>query len=193
MSDNTINVYDLSLRMQAKGFEYASFTERTSLDNLETSDSKFCTGVPKPTGGIWFSKISESYNEDAPDDYCVAPEWHNFVMCENFKTDLYGSKSIVFAKFDHTNLVSEADSRFKPGGSFLSGSFPDWKLVAAEFAGISVNPSNWELRRAFPGWDVNTVCVWNKAVLTEMHWFENAGGPWTYTLTGAAQDPPHCP
>lgn len=184
----TINMFDLCKRMQAQGFEYGSLTPKSTFEALANTTPPFRRLTLKPEHGVWFSKISESYDEENPDDDdCVSLEWHNFIMSEDFHREIYEKRPIVFAKFDMDRLANESDSRFQAHGSFRDDTLlvhmPDWQAVSCHYAGVHVDPC--KLARPiniFHLWDVNTVCAWDMSVITEMIWFEPAGQPWTYKL-----------
>lgn len=183
----TINIFDLCKRMQAQGFEYGTFREKSAFDILSSGVPSFPPLYLKPQPGIYFSKISQSLDEENPDDDdCVSLEWHNFVMQEEHHIDVYEKRPIVFAKFDTTRLTNKADHRFQAHGIFRDESFiinmPDWNYVSRYYAGVHVDPCSNDARDIFRDWNVETVCVWDLSVITEMHWFEPAGQPWTYKL-----------
>lgn len=187
----TMNISDICKQMHAEGFKYGSITHGGALNELGASGGQLESGHYKPMKGVWFSKISKSYSDDEQEEPdCLALEWYNFVVQEDFRTDRYAKSSLLFAKFDQPRLLNNGHPSFLLGGPFRFKSdfltLPHWNRVSAKYAGIHVDPCIREASDIFPAWDVDTVCIWDATAVTEVRWFENAGTPWTYDVLSHA-------
>ena len=178
------NIFEICKGMQAEGFEYGSMMEENSLNMLGSGRILLESGhhYIKPMKGVWFSKIAESFS----DEDSVALQWYDFVVEQDFRVRHYAMRSLLFAKFDKTRLTSNSDPGFQSGGPFVVKTdfltVPHWNNVSAQFAGIHVDPCVRGASGIFSAWDVDTVCIWDASVVTEMRWFQNAGNPWTYRV-----------
>jgi hypothetical protein len=197
----TMNIFDICKSMQAEGYEYASLTEGSCLKTLDPVSANLQSFHHKPDGNtVYFSKLVRYYPDDEEEDEeenpgkkLLAPQWYDFVVYEDYKVSEYASKGLLFAKFDNTRLISNSDPRFKLGGDFRHNpaaayypALPHWNAVGAKYAGIHVDPRVESASDIFPAWDVDTVCIWDASVVTELRWFENAGTPWTYDVLSSA-------
>lgn len=204
----TMNIFDICREMKAEGFKYGSLENGSCLKELGRASGQLQSFHFKPAYGVYFSKITETYPEDREDDDhgLLATDWYNFVIDQDYNVPMYASRGLLFAKFDETRLTSNSDPRFKVGGDFrlkqevqYFPALPRWNAVGAEYAGIRVDPyvnSAPDMFHSdpcvdsaadiFPAWDVDTVCIWDATVVTELRWFENAGTPWTYDVLSPA-------
>lgn len=183
----TMTIFDICKRMQAEGFEYGSMTHGGAFKLLGSGQNLLESGHYKPLKGVWFSKISESFSdEDQEDKDCLALQWYDFVVQEDFRTQQYAQSSLLFAKFDKSRMTSNNDPCFQLGGPFQVKTgwltVPHWNRVSAKYAGIHVDPCVGKASDIFPAWDVDTVCIWDASVVTDLRWFENAGTAWTYDV-----------
>jgi hypothetical protein len=183
------------MHMRAEGFKYGSLENGSCLKELGRASGQLQSFHPKPAKGVYFSKITETYPEDQEDEdqELLATQWYNFVIDSDYNVAMYASRGLLFAKFDETRLTSNSDPRFKVGGDFrlkqevqYFPALPRWNAVGAEYAGIHVDPCVDSASDIFPAWDVDTVCIWDATVVTELRWFENAGTPWTYDVLSPA-------
>ena len=183
----------LMLDMQAvcnqminSGFQYGSMVESFSLDMYCTKPHEMGTPGLKPMAQTLYCSQIETSEYDGVTE--VALEWYDFVLGEDYKTDEYSARHLLFVKADPCRITSESDQRFRKNGEWRKETeyFPkiDWSGVASEYAGIVVNPSISSVRDVFPMWDVDTLAVWDaKSCITEVWGFQNAG-EWMYKDVG---------
>jgi hypothetical protein len=78
---STASIFQVSAHVQAEGFEYTRlFKGATPFGPFQVK-----SGGHKPLGGIFFSKIGESWMDEDDETDCVAPEWCNWVRYEQFR------------------------------------------------------------------------------------------------------------
>ena len=172
--------------MHAEGFEYGSIVARVGAvtgaaeeaavapykHNPEEEEKPF----PKPTTGptLWCSRITDD-----------TLQWHTFVVDQEYETERYAKGNLLFVKVDASRIATESDERFQKGGAWRGDDqmmmmMIRWSRVAAEYAGITVDPAKCLRNDMFPTWDVDTLAIWDLSCVTEARTFENTGVDWTY-------------
>lgn len=176
-------IFDICKQMEDEGFQYGSLAGSQPFKKMTLGPYDMRKPTLKPYG-LYFSKIVPFYLDIEDDTDVLSLGWHEWIVDEKLHIPEYSMRSLMFAKFDDSRLVSEADPRFKNGGEYYMSceyyQYPNWHKVANQFAGIHIdgrNPANYHV---FPDWFVNTICIWDPSVLTEFRWFPNAGKPWEY-------------
>lgn len=172
-----MNIQTLSETMLREGFEYCSMVDAPSLDAYRSPPQTSAAPSVKPTfSTLYCSRLQTRDGE-------TVPEWYDFVVGEEYETDAYSRKDLLFVKADSSRLVFAQDQRFRTGGAWRKEtqhiSTVLWSSVAAEAAGIVVDPSISEVRDVFPMWDVDTLAIWDGTCVKEHRAFRNVGA-WLY-------------
>jgi hypothetical protein len=192
---STASIFKVSESMLAEGFEYsAMFTGSTPLGPYHVKTASMW----RPEGCVFLAKTSPSYTDDSEDDEpVVASEWNSWVRYEGIGLHKYPYRHLMFAKFDPTLVVENADPRFARNGPFrrdiinisnpnkshLTGiSIPNWSRLTTSFCGIHIDPHLNYNREVFWNWEVDTVAIWNAYAFTDIRVFRNSGAPWTYEV-----------
>jgi hypothetical protein len=160
--------------MHAEGFEYGSIVVVVP-PAAEVAPCKHNQEDPslKPTTGptLWCSRITDD-----------TLQWHTFVVDQEYETERYAKGNLLFVKVDASRIATESDQRFQKGGAWRGGEqmMIRWSRVAAEYAGITVDPVKCLHNDVFQTWDVDTLAIWDLSCVTETRTFENTGVDWTY-------------
>lgn len=144
---------------------------------------------------MWFSKIRETY-EDSDSEELETPAlslaWALFVRQQDLDKEMYAMRDLIFVKADDACLITESDPLFRPAVAgqkcCLLRHGIDWPDIASRYDGITVdvakasgNKRSWQSSvNPFGYWDIDSLCLWNSACVTEMTLFKNAGTPWRY-------------
>ncbi len=163
--------------MKREGFEYCSMVSTLSLDAFKSPPVMRNAFSSKPTAPtLSCSRIQAC-------DGGFVPDWYLFVVSEEFNVDEYSQKDLLFVKADSSRLVTESDPRFRKSGAWRQETqyMPTirWPKVAAVCAGITVDPTKFEVCDVFSMWDVDTLAVWDGSCITATRAFRNTG-KWLY-------------
>ena len=185
----TANMSDICKKMKTEGFDFCSLATCHALQHMvdpKLSNQPKLEGSVKPGQCTWFSPIQPMWSGD-DEEYSKdvwGTAWSEWLREEDYEVEEYSRKDLLFAKFTKGRLANGADQRFKKAGEFRDerGYFhvPRWGKVASQYGGIHVDLST--NNDVFPGWDIETVCVWDPTVFTEIQWFPNSGKPWEYEV-----------
>ncbi len=175
------SIQQVCARMHAEGFEYGSIVvgvvaeaaEEAVVVPYKHNPEEEEKPSPKPTTGptLWCSRITDD-----------TLQWHTFVVDQEYETERYAKGNLLFVKVDASRIATESDQRFQKGGVWRGGEqmMIRWSRVAAEYAGITVDPVKCLCNDVFQTWDVDTLAIWDLSCVTEARTFENTGVDWTY-------------
>lgn len=183
----TANMSEICKKMRDEGFEFCSLADPHALQGMRSTPDKMrWVGCGKPDECTWFSRIEQVWTDEDEErsEKVWGTGWSIWLDEQDFKRGEYSRKGLLFAKFAKSRLANSADPRFKKAGEFRDdrGYFhvPRWGKVASQYGGIHVDQqTNCDV---FQCWDVETVCVWDPTVFTEIQWFPNSGKPWEYEV-----------
>lgn len=132
---------------------------------------------------LHFSKIEKTYEDSdgeelAGDNFNLTLAWVKFVKEGQYLVPLYAMRDLVFVKVDHSRLITESDPLFNSAAAGERSRGIDWSTIASMYDGITVDTRK-EVKR-FEGWDVDSLCLWDRACVKDVIYFKNAGIPWQY-------------
>lgn len=164
---------ELCARMESQGFVWGSLITAPSLDAFAFAPSGHRTFMKPCAPTLAFSRIVEPPH---------TLEWAQWVIDEDFHTDDYARRNVLFARIDERRLAQDLDPRFRGEWRKKMDLMPwiHWSKVAEHHAGILVNPALGVNSDIFPMWDMETAAVWDRACIAEAVCFRNAGQDWVY-------------
>ena len=170
--------------MHRRGYVYGCLVKPVSfLPKVSPLESLGTKCKPARENVMYFSKIRETF-EDVDGEILDDPEltltWAMFATQENFMLSDYESRDLIFVKIDTARVATQSDPRFCacPSAWCMSSQCINWPAVASDYDGISVAvDSN---RKLFDDWQFDSLCIWDRACVTDMVHFKNAGQPWRY-------------
>ena len=173
-------------QMTSAGFEYGSMVESFSLDRYCTRPHEMGRPAMKPMAPTLYCSQIKSSEYDGVTE--VALGWYEFVMGEDYKTDEYSARHLLFVKAHPGRITCESDKRFRKNGEWVKETkyftAIDWPGVASEYGGIVVNTEIPIVQDVFSTWDVDTLAVWDtKSCIAEVWGFQNKG-EWMYEDVG---------